>query len=1010
MNKKKLIFITGIFLIVLTCMHIAWNFYFANEKIEPFKDGVLDLRDQKLSDNKTILLKGEWQFSLNHFFLPDKERAEDIQWKNVVSNKVHSPNGFGSYRLRILLSPDNQQEYSLSIKSILTASKIFVNGKEVDQSGNPANNEEEHFGRNLPYTVPIGFSENEIEIVIHASNFDVAQSGGIFKPIEFGTTHAIKKKQLISEIMELAGCILFLFHGVYSFIFYLISFPKKQFLYLAIAFFCGSIVIVIEHDMLLLQLFPQINYEWSLKILEVLYIGSVICLIQFFAILLPNKQRSRFHTRLSVLLLVYCVFVPFVPFHYPLYIAMLSLGLINLLIILITGEKTILLGQKHTVFILLSGISILSSITWGIIDNLGVYDVPYYSIDFIVSVFCFATFTFKNYYRVHEERKELMKKLQKVDKMKDEFLANTSHEVRNPLHGIMNIAQIILERNQNIIDDESKKDMQLLINISKRLSLILNDLLDATRLKESEIRLHISKISIYSVVSGVFEMLQYLIEGKNIQFVIEIPKNFPHVAADENRLIQILFNLIHNSIKFTSKGRIIVHVEEKNRMAHIHVKDTGVGINAKILKRIFEPYEQGDSSIVTVGEGFGLGLSICNQLVKLHGGNLSVQSIPGKGTTFSFTLPLAEEESEEEREHQATIIFTEKESLLSDAPPKQSSGAISFQRILIVDDDPVNVKILREILMNENYEVVTSTNGCEAFKQLKRGTWDLVIADVMMPKLSGYELTQKIREHYSPSELPILLLTARRQLEDMNIGFRSGANDYVIKPVEKLELIARVRALTDLRNSVKKQVQMEAAWLQAQIKPHFLFNTLNTIMAYNEIDSNKMLELLEVFADYLRESFDTMNLEQTVPLEKELKLVQSYVFIEQVRFGERLQIKWDINRLISLRLPPLSIQTIVENAVRHGVLKRVNGGTIIITIKEEDAATRIMIADDGVGMDANKIESILHPHLSSSTGIGLRNTDKRLKRLYGEGLHIISTTDSGTTISFSIPKEENNNY
>ncbi|MEH6944542.1 hybrid sensor histidine kinase/response regulator [Bacillus sp. JJ722] len=1005
MNKKKLIFISGMFLIVLTCMHVAWNFYFANEKIEPFKDGVLDLREQKFSDNKTILLKGEWQFAPNHFFLPNKDKAEDIKWKKVDSTKVHSPNGFGSYRLRILLNPDNQQEYSLSIKSILTASKVFVNGKEVAQSGIPANNEDEHFGRNMPYTVPLGFNEKEIEIVIHASNFDLARSGGIYKPIEFGTTHTIKKKQLISQIMELAGCILFLFHGVYSFIFYLISFPKKQFLYLAIAFFCGSFVIVIEHDLLLMQLFPQMSYEWSLKILEVLYISSIVCLIHFFAILLPNNQRSRFHSRLSLLLIVYCFFIPFIPFHYPMYIVMLSLGLMNLLIILITGAKTIFFGQKHIIFILLCGISILSSVTWGIIDRMGVYDVPYYSLDFIIAVFCLATFTFKNYYRVHEESKELTKKLQKVDKMKDEFLANTSHEVRNPLHGIMNIAQIILERNQNSLDEESKNDMQLLINISKRLSLILNDLLDATRLKESEIRLHINQISIHSVVTGVFEMLQYLIEGKNIQFVIDIPKNFPHVAADENRLIQILFNLIHNSIKFTSKGKIMVRVEEKNRMANIHVKDTGIGMDAKILKRIFEPYEQGDPSIVTIREGFGLGLSICKQLVKLHGGNLSVQSIPGKGTTFTFTLPLAKDKSVVSRKDQATFIFTEKDTYINNSISKQSSEATGVQRILIVDDDPVNVKILREILLNENYDVVTCTNGCEAFKLLMKGTWDLVIADVMMPKLSGYELTQKIREHYSPSELHILLLTARRQLEDMNIGFRSGANDYVIKPVEKIELVARVRALTDLRNSVKKQVEMEAAWLQAQIKPHFLFNTLNTIMAYNEIDSNKMLELLEVFADYLRESFDTMNLEQTVPLEKELKLVHSYIFIEQVRFGERLQIKWDIDKTISFRLPPLSIQTIVENAVRHGVLKQSNGGTITISIKEVDGATRIMIADDGVGMDANKIESIFHPDLSLSKGIGLRNTDKRLKRLYGEGLHIISAPNLGTTISFSIPRE-----
>src|SRR5690625_110121 len=148
-------------------------------------------------------------------------------------------------------------------------------------------------------------------------------------------------------------------------------------------------------------------------------------------------------------------------------------------------------------------------------------------------------------------------------------------------------------------------------------------------------------------------------------------------------------------------------------------------------------------------------------------------------------------------------------------------------RILIVDDDSVNLKVLYNVLSDDIYDIETVTNGEEALALIDTFEWDLVIADVMMSQMSGYLLTQKIRDTYSISELPIILLTARNNIEDIYSGFLAGANDYLIKPVDALELIVRVDALTDLRASIQERLRMEAAWLQVQIRPHFLLNTLN---------------------------------------------------------------------------------------------------------------------------------------------------------------------------------------
>jgi sensor histidine kinase YesM len=323
--------------------------------------------------------------------------------------------------------------------------------------------------------------------------------------------------------------------------------------------------------------------------------------------------------------------------------------------------------------------------------------------------------------------------------------------------------------------------------------------------------------------------------------------------------------------------------------------------------------------------------------------------------------------------------------------------------VLAVDDDSVNLSVLVNILSPETYDVVTVTSGEEALAVLDRRDWDLVIADVMMPRMSGYELSRAIRERFSVSELPILLLTARSRPEDIEAGFRSGANDYVTKPVDALELRSRVRALTELKQSVRERLRMEGAWLQAQIQPHFLFNTLTAVAALSEIDTSRMRALLEAFSNYLRSSFDFQNAEQLVTLKHELGLVRSYLYIEKERFEDRLEVTWEVNEASFLRIPPLTIQPLVENAVRHGIMKRSRGGGIRIRVVEYEEYAEISIKDNGVGIEADKLQRILDPRSATTEkGIGLLNTDRRLKQIYGKGLHIRSIPNDGTTVTFRV--------
>lgn len=675
--------------------------------------------------------------------------------------------------------------------------------------------------------------------------------------------------------------------------------------------------------------------------------------------------------------------------------------------------KMIARNQPGATFLLLAATSMLSSSAWGLLNPRSVITGVYYPFDVLAAIISFSAYWFKQYFRNSEENAKLNEQLRMADKLKDDFLANTSHELRNPLHGMLNMAQTVLDIEKHALSDKSARNLELMITVGRRMSFMLNDLLDLTRLKEGIVRLQVQSVQVQAVASGVFDILRFMTDGKPIRLVSEIPNEFPPVMADENRLVQILFNLVHNAIKFTNEGTITIRAGVKGGKAYVSVADTGVGMDAETLQRIFKSYEQGDSGITAAPSGgLGLGLSICKQLVELHGEALEVSSAPGEGAVFTFALALSDSLSvQPEMKAAPALLATYMETgaagsnvQYDEDTDTPSSDSTDRPIVLAVDDDPLNLKVMEDILAAHNFDIVAVTSGKEALSQLKTREWDLVIADVMMPHISGYELTRAIRKRYSSSELPILLLTARNKSEDIAAGFLAGANDYVVKPADTMELIARVRALTDVRRSMRERLRMEAAWLQAQIQPHFLFNALNAIAALSDINLNRMRLLIDEFGNYLRASFNFTNSERLVPLEQELALVRSYLYIEKERFDENLEIVWEIEASIMLKIPPLSIQPLVENAVRHGITGRTLGGRILIQITEYEDHIEAIISDNGVGMDEATMQRLLHRRSEDRQGVGLFNVDWRLKQMYGNGLKIHSYPDQGTTVSFVVPK------
>ena len=1016
MTQKKIFLIISLFLLILTSFRMGWMIYHQTPDHPHAEGGIMDLSDWEFNDSQTITLDGEWEFFPNQFISTTldqsqlMEKAEFIsvpgKWNDsFMENEKASPYGYGTYRLKIILPDNEEQLYGIRIKDATTAANVYIDGLLVAESGHPGETATDSKGDIGPFFTLFSPNSNEVELMMHVSNFEDPLKGGIAKSIKIGTENAINKEANESITLQIVVSVIYLLHSIYAFIIYYMGKGKyqKEVFYFGLMLVLHGVTILIDDDIVL---HLPINFEWYHNILQILFISTLFSLLIFIKHLF--NVTSRFMNILTIFFVILLLSILITPFR-----AFIILGfgvmlfyIMSISFLYVHTIRTIRSGHPDAIFILLFITSYTSNMIWGGMINLGLVEIPYYPFDFIFSIFFIALLLFKRHIRMAKINEKQTIELKKADKMKDEFLSNTSHELRNPLHGIINIAHTILHDESESLTEKNKENLKLLIRVGQRMRITLNDLLDISRLEDKRIRIKRKPVNLHTVASGVLDMIHFMTENKNLQLKLNVPASFPDIYADQNRLIQILFNLLHNAVKYTKEGSITIDATHKRRIATITVTDTGIGMSDQVLQSIFEPYEQVDNGVQHFEGGIGLGLHISKQLVELHEGKISVESIVDEGTIFRFTIPLADNVSvlaKSDTEVAATKEF-ERVRLL-ESPKQRSQTHEAGAKVLVVDDDPVNLKILINIL-DANYLVTTASDGEEALKLLDQGEWDLVIADVMMPKMSGYELTQKIREQFTISELPILLLTARSQHEDIYSGFIAGANDYVTKPVDAIELEARVQALTKLRQSIKEQLRMEAAWLQAQIHPHFLFNTLNTIASLGVIDTTRMLKLLEEFGNYLRRSFDVHNTESLVPIENELDLTRSYLYIEKERFENRLHIKWEIEDDLDFKVPPLSIQPIVENAVEHGVLKRVNGGTICIRIIRYEKYYRIAVTDDGVGMEQEKIEQILNEHPSKVAGVGVANTNRRLKKLYGKGLVIESKVDEGTTVMFEIPKEQ----
>lgn len=1025
-NKKRILLLSGIAAAILVFIG-TFGFSKAGVDRNRVEAGVLDLHNREPDENNVLSLSGEWDFYwerfLSHKELAPDRLAPDLKaevpkvWNSYKINGRNLPGfGYATYRLKVVNAPAGEP-LAMRIPTFSTAYELYVDDRLLSSNGKVGADKGHFSPVYLPRVAEFTPEESSFEIIIHVSNFTYAR-GGMWYAINMGTPQQIKAMD-----KAIADKDLFLFGALSVMAFYYLSIfllrrEDRSSLYYVFMCLIFASRTVIYGDFLIYRLIPFMNFGTIVTIDYITLCWFPVCAAFMCGSLFPDEYPEK----ILRVFLIYAVSLTLLFLLTPISFYTGLVFIVQVFSILIGAyaiagiAAAFLKGGKDASVVLLGALAV---ILCALHDMLFQNNIILSNVGELVPFGLFVLLLLQSFVLARRSAEAfrnvsgMSQKLLRLDKIKDEFLANTSHELRTPLSGILGISEAMLKGSDGELSSLQKKDLAVIAGSSRRLANLVNDILDYSKMKNGDILLNRRTIQIEGLIYTVMKVFQQLGQSKEYEVISDIPQGLPPVMADENRVVQILYNLVGNAAKFTVRGRIEISAREKENMVEVCVSDTGEGIPEDKLEDIFKPFEQVDTSLTRRHGGTGLGLPITKRLVELQGGGIRVESRPGSGSKFIFTLPLAdvsptapEQAIEEDTEPYNTVQEKTVQELAAslEEVPVRTEAAEGDVRVLLVDDDTVNLQAAASTLRLGGYGVVTAGSGKAALAELEKHTdYSIVLLDVMMPEMSGYEVCRKLRENRSLFDLPVLMLTAKASTEDIVMGFEAGANDYLPKPFEPEELLARVRTLTGLKASVDRAMAAEVAFMQAQIKPHFLFNTLNAISSFCDTDTRRAQQLIDDFSNYLRQSFDFKNLEMCAPLERELSLVNSYVEITKARFGDKLSVEFDIDNTIKTRIPVLSIQPLVENAIIHGLRKKGGKGSVSITVKKVPEGVLVSVEDDGQGIPADKLEAVFLP--GTDQGIGLWNIDRRLKKLFGKGLSIESAPGKGTRVAYIVPPE-----
>jgi len=655
-------------------------------------------------------------------------------------------------------------------------------------------------------------------------------------------------------------------------------------------------------------------------------------------------------------------------------------------------------------------------------------------------------------------------KLGELDTAKTAFFSNVSHEFRTPLTLMLGPLEDGLTDSDEPLGPRQARRIELVRDNALRLLKLVNALLDFSRLEAGRLRAHFAPLDISTFTLELAGMFQSAMERAGIRFVVDCHPPGEPVWVDRDMWEKIVPNLISNAFKFTLSGEIAVRVRDEPDNVVLEVADTGSGIPEAELPHIFERFHRVASAHGRTYEGTGIGLALVRELVQLHGGQVSVQSEIGRGSTFVVTIPkgfdhlpadaVAHTPSDPRIERDAIAHVAEVASWLAPhetidvprQPPAESEQpeATARARVLVVDDNP-DLRAYVANLLRPTYFVVTAIDGVEALEAIRSDPPDIVLSDVMMPRLDGFGLVRELRADARTSSIPVILLSARAGEESAVQGLDAGADDYLVKPFSTRELIARVRthvALARARREWTAELERTNRSLEAvngeleafsYSVSHDLRTPLRHVVGFGQLleehahevldergrkylhtitkAANHMTRLIEDLLAFSQLGRSALK-KRRVDLNVLAREVRAQV-MEQETVAGRV-VDWQLDGLSEVNADPALLRQVLVNLFSNALKYSAARNPTRVEVASEtgnDGTVVVFVRDNGVGFDMaykdrlfGVFQRLHRADEFPGTGIGLANV-KRIIHRHGGRVWAESERDRGATFYFSLPAE-----
>ena len=413
--------------------------------------------------------------------------------------------------------------------------------------------------------------------------------------------------------------------------------------------------------------------------------------------------------------------------------------------------------------------------------------------------------------RLFEEAEKARAIAEEADAAKSAFLSTVSHELRTPLTSVLGFAKIIKKRLEDrifpLVPSGDRKIAQtiqqvqdnlgVVVSEGERLTKLIDDVLDLAKIEAGKLEWHMEPVSAEDIIDRATAATSSLLDHKGLRLVKNIAPGLPTVSGDRDRLIQVVINLISNAVKFTDTGSVTCRAEQRDGALVVSVSDTGMGISPEDQPKVFERFKQVGDTLTDKPKGTGLGLPICREIVEHHGGQIWVESVIGKGSTFAFSLPTAIGETAS-RPLELESLMRQLRQHVAVATTARGEGQ---QSILVVDDDPHIRELLNQEFTEAGFRVRMAGDGREALGEVRRERPDLVVLDVMMPEINGFDVAAVLKNDPQTLDIPIIILSI---VQDRERGFRLGVDRYLTKPIDTALLFREVDTLLAQGTSHKR--------------------------------------------------------------------------------------------------------------------------------------------------------------------------------------------------------------